>query len=365
MWNISNWISSLIGSAKDSDLSLLSTSGTNISKEITFADLQFRQSSVSIQSGKFELGQFLGPYRVQEFLGRGAFATIWLAEDHKGRKVALKIGLEKGGELVVGKCPEITGERIVDKVSPDVALASPFKFGEKSFPEPVVLGKAKIDQLIKQEGELLASNPHSNLVGLRDIFYAEGRPVLVEDYARGKTLRDKIRALEPIQLNWFLALTRALMDLEDAGLCCHGDLKPENIIIRPSGSIVMIDPAVSIAASDGEDLFQVTTQYYNPGLYSRSKIAEGNPDVIGMGVMLYEILTGTLPFEARWKHSGGALTTDEHRFQRSLDLSIPPPIGLNSNCPEELSRIALRAIQFSDYSLGDLEIDLVNFLRSA
>ena len=57
---------------------------------------------------------------------------------------------------------------------------------------------------------------HPNLVGVREMFEHDGRPVVVLDYVRGKTLREKIRALEGIRLNWFLTIVRALQKLAQA-----------------------------------------------------------------------------------------------------------------------------------------------------
>ena len=107
----------------------------------------------------------------------------------------------------------------------------------------------------------------------------------------------RIRALEGIRLNWFLSIIRALKKLEKRGqLAYHGDLKPENIIIKPSGSVVMIDPALR----DTERGLISTTPHYNPLILQSQKA-----DVMGIGVMLYEILTGTLPFdEVPWPYAG-------------------------------------------------------------
>ena len=131
-----------------------------------------------------------------------------------------------------------------------------------------------------------------------DCFVHEGRPIAVMEHVRGKTLREKIRALEGIRLNWFLTVVRALAEAATptGQLDYHGDLKPENIIIKPSGSVVMIDPAMR---ADERGVI-TTTPHYNPLLLRDSKA-----DVMGIGVMLYEILTGVLPFdEVPWQYAG-------------------------------------------------------------
>jgi serine/threonine protein kinase len=193
-------------------------------------------------------------------------------------------------------------------------------------------------------------------VRARELIEHEGRPVIVMDYVRGKTLREKIRALEGIRLNWFLSIVRALQRLEKSGtLGYHGDLKPENILVKPSGSVVMIDPAMR----DGHKHLISTTPHYNPLLLKSPKA-----DVMGIGVMLYEILTGTLPFdEVPWQFAGREQGGEIERLSLSYFLSYPPPKELNPSTPEPLAQMVYRCLTVPDYGLVELEADLVNFLR--
>ena len=149
---------------------------------------------------KLQAGEYLGTYRVQKFLGRGGFAYVYLAEDNQGRKVALKVGDVAGGGRYVTRFVEITDERSQEWISPDETP------GEAVFfrPDGVridFLDMHEIDALIRSEAELLGETKHPNLVKVRDTFEIEGRPVIVMDFVRGKTLREKIRALEGIRLN--------------------------------------------------------------------------------------------------------------------------------------------------------------------
>ncbi|MEX1024820.1 MAG: protein kinase [Planctomycetota bacterium] len=304
---------------------------------------------------KLEAGEYLGSYRVQKFLGRGGFAYVYQAEDEQGRKVALKIGDVAGGGRYVTRFVEITDERSQEWISPDEAP------GEAVFfrPDGVridFLDMHEIDGLLRAEAETLDLARSQNLVKVRDVFEIENRPVIVMDYVRGKTVREKIRALEGIRLNWFLAIVRALQKLKAAGqMAYHGDLKPENILVKPSGSVVMIDPA---HRQDGQNLIS-TTPHYNPLLLRTSKA-----DVMGIGVMLYEILTGTLPFEdVPWQFAGREQGGEVERLSLSYFLSYVPPRDLNPNTPEPLERITYRCLTVMDYDLPELEADLVEFLR--
>jgi serine/threonine protein kinase len=304
---------------------------------------------------RLETGETIGSYRISEFIARGGFACVYLAEDNRGQKVALKIGDLAGGGRYITRCMEVTSRRSPEWLSPDETPGEAIFFRADGV-RVDFLDLHEIDLLIRQEGELLKEAKSQNLVRARELIEHEGRPVIVMDYVRGKTLREKIRALEGIRLNWFLSIVRALQRLEKSGtLAYHGDLKPENILVKPSGSVVMIDPAMR----DGHKHLISTTPHYNPLLLKSPKA-----DVMGIGVMLYEILTGTLPFdEVPWQFAGREQGGEIERLSLSYFLSYPPPKELNPSTPEPLAQMVYRCLTVPDYGLVELEADLVNFLR--
>jgi serine/threonine protein kinase len=304
---------------------------------------------------KLAAGERIGSYRVLEFLARGGFALVYLAEDTEGRKVALKIGDVAGGGRYVTRFLEITSQRRPEGISPDETPAEAIFFRQDGV-RIDFLDVHEIDDLLRNEASMLGEVKNPNLVQLRECFSHEGRPVLAMEYARGKTLREKIRALEGIRLNWFLTIVRTLQKLNRSGqLAYHGDLKPENIVIKPSGSVVMLDPAMRI----DERGVITTTPHYNPLLLRESKA-----DVMGVGIMLYEILTGVLPFdEVPWQYAGREQGGEVERMSLSYFLSYPPPKDLNPNTPDALARIVYRCLTVPDYGLAELEKDLVDFLR--
>jgi len=285
---------------------------------------------------KLAAGERIGTYKVQEFLGRGGFALVYLATDQRGELVALKVGDVAGGGRYVTRFLDVSSERRPEGISPDETPAEAIFF-RKEGARVDFLDAGEIDCLVQDEARLLQGAHSQNLVGVRDCFRHEGRNVLVMDYVRGKTLREKIRALEGIRLNWFLTVVRSLQRLSRSGaLPYHGDLKPENLIVKPSGSVVMVDPAMRV--SDKGVI--TTTPHYNPLLLRESKA-----DVMGIGVMLYEILTGVLPFdEVPWSFAGREQGGEVERLSLSYFLSYPPPRDLNPNTPEPLSRIISSAV---------------------
>lgn len=304
---------------------------------------------------KLEAGERIGTYRVLEFLARGGFALVYLAEDQAGRKVALKIGDVAGGGRYVTRFLEITSQRRPEGISPDETPAEAIFFRQDGV-RIDFLDVHEIDELLRNEHALLEQSRSQNLIRVIETFEHEGRPIVAMEYARGKTLREKIRALEGIRLNWFLTIVRSLRRLADQGhLAYHGDLKPENIIVKPSGGVVMIDPALR---PDERDVI-TTTPHYNPLLLCSSKA-----DVMGIGIMLYEILTGVLPFDdVPWQYAGREQGGEVERLSLSYFLSYPPPRDLNPNTPEPLARIVYRCLIQPDYGLAELEQDLVDFLR--
>lgn len=304
---------------------------------------------------KLEAGERIGSYRVIEFLARGGFALIYLAENSSGEKVALKVGDVAGGGRYVTRFLEITNQRRPEGISPDETPAEAIFFRQDGV-RIDFLDVHEIDDLVRSEGETLRAAKSPNLVKVREVFNHEGRPIVALEYARGKTLREKVRALEGIRLNWFLTIVRSLQRLKKNGqLDYHGDLKPENILIKPSGSVVMIDPALRV----DERGVITTTPHYNPLLLRDSKA-----DVMGIGIMLYEILTGVLPFdEVPWSFAGREQGGEVERLSLSYFLSYPPAKELNPNTPDALSSIVYNCLIVPDYGLPELEKDLVDFLR--
>jgi serine/threonine protein kinase len=307
---------------------------------------------------KLAVGEVVQGYRITRFLGRGGFATVYLAQhEPTGNKVALKVGGASGGGRQVTRLLEVTARRTPEGISPD-ELPAEAVFFEPGGVRIDLFDEQEVQHLLRREGDLLANCQSEHLVAVQDRLTVDGNPVLVLDYVRGKTLREKIRSLEGIHLNWFLAIVRALVALKQAGsLDYHGDLKPENIVVKPSGKVVMLDPALRTA----EHRIVTTTPHYNPLLLTDSKA-----DVMAIGIMIYEILTGTLPFdEVPWEFAGRQSGGETQRLSLSYFFSYSPPHVLNPKTPEELERIVYRCITVPGYGLDQLKTDLEAFISKS
>jgi serine/threonine-protein kinase len=304
-----------------------------------------------------EAGLSVGKYRVTDFLGRGGFSLVYLAEDREtGERVALKFGDQNGGGRFVDRLAEVTPQRSPSAVSPDESPADAVFF-ESGSARIDFLDHREIDRLLLAEAETLRRGRSPHLVGLREVLRRESRPVLVLDHVRGKTLREKIRALEGIRLNWFLTIVRTLEKLRASGeLAYHGDLMPENVVVKPQGTVVMLDPVPSTGRGPVP-----ATLHYNPLLLRSPKA-----DVMAIGITLYEILTGALPFdEVPWEYAGTEGGGETVRLSLSYFLSYVPPRELNPNTPPDLERIVYRCLAVPEYGLEGLREDLIAFLRKA
>ena len=307
---------------------------------------------------KLAVGEVVQGYRITRFLGRGGFSSVYLAQNEdSGQKVALKVGHASGGGRQVTRLLEVTSRRTPEGISPD-ELPAEAVFFEPGGVRIDLFDDEEVRGMLRTEAEVLEGIEHDNMVRLADRLDVDGNPILVLDFIRGKTLREKIRNLEGVHLNWFLGIVRVLITLKDEGtLDYHGDLKPENIIVKPSGKVVLIDPAMRVP----DRRVVTTTPHYNPLLLVDSK-----GDVMALGIMIYEILTGTLPFdEVPWEFAGGRSGGETTRLSLSYFFSYCPPQMLNPKTPQLLERIIYRCITVPSYGLAELKADLEDFIGRA
>lgn len=312
------------------------------------------------ESSRVTVGEQVGPYRIQRFLGRGAFAGVYKAFDEQsGRVVALKLGEVRGGNSEVSRSLEVTSERRPDSISPDEFPGEAYIISDSGAYSRTSIQAQEIDALIVAEFERLQSM--NALVGPAFIGQEEhkGRPVLVTEFIPGLTLRDNLRNLRGIHLNWFHKLAGHLAEMEEEGLEGHGDLKPENVISPQgggNGTFRAVDPSVIMPHPEG--VLTTTTPFYNPMLAKSFRA-----DIHAIGIMIYEVLTGTLPFDnAPWEFSGATeemIKGDEEiNLSRSLFLSFTPPSALNPKTPPVLEEIIRSALLNTDYTMKQLYLDL-------
>jgi serine/threonine protein kinase len=302
-------------------------------------------------------GQRVGAYQITGFLGRGAFAQVHLAEHASGREVALKVGDVQGGGAFLPRFAEITFTREAGAISPDEAPAEALFLDPERGARAEVLDAHEVDELIENEAALLAQADGRGAPRLYELIRPEGRPVLVMERVQGVTLRERIRSLEGVKIAWLGRIAETLEGLVARGWTCHGDLKPENVMITEDERVYLIDPVPESCRADRV----VTTPCYNPFLRWDAK-----GDVQSLGIMLYELLACSLPFErAPWPLAGvGAhvRSEDDRRLSMALYLSYPPLREVNALTPAALDELVHRALCDGRFGLAEYRAAIERFL---
>jgi hypothetical protein len=195
-------------------------------------------------------------------------------------------------------------------------------------------------QKLSLEARLTSRIDHPNTVRILDFQRTgDGLWYLVMELVRGRSLRRYIeqRPLElELALRWFHQILSAIYAAHRAGVI-HGDLKPSNVLIDTSGAIErvkLIDFGPSPAMRDGTQVDTVcgTPQYMAPEL-ALGEPANEATDIYAAGVILYELLTGTVPYQG-----ATAFDTMKQHIER------PVAIAAERGAPAELSAVAQRAM---------------------
>ena len=154
-----------------------------------------------------------------------------------------------------------------------------------------------------QEYEIIRSIRHPNVVHILDLGVTDHYAYLVMEYfARGDLRGQMRRALEPKRaLGYALAIAQALEAIHSAGIL-HRDLKPGNVMLRDDGSLALIDfglakhRALEMEITDKGMIFG-TPHYMSPE-QGHGRVVDARADLYALGIILYEMLTGTKPFDA-------------------------------------------------------------------
>ena len=186
------------------------------------------------------------------------------------------------------------------------------------------------DQLerFRREARAVAQLSHPHIVGVIDAGEDDSRPYIVFEYVEGETLKDRIRRLGrlpiPEAVAYAIEIARAL-GAAHARHIVHRDVKPQNVLIDHEGSAKVTDFGIARTleedglTADGRVLG--TTDYVSPE-QALGQHVTGQSDLYSLGVVLYEMLTGEVPFTGREPGGGG----DEARARgRSPTCSASAP----------------------------------------
>jgi serine/threonine protein kinase/Tol biopolymer transport system component len=243
------------------------------------------------------IGTTVSHYKVIEKLGAGGMGEVFLAEDAKlDRKVALKF-------LPPGMASD-----------PDV--------------------KARF----MQEAKAASALNHPNVCTIHDIQEHEGQMYIVMEYVDGATLADKKNQLSVKKAVEIVAqVADGLAAAHEKGIV-HRDIKAENIMLRSDGIAQVMDfglaklRGVSRLTKEGSTVG--TTAYMSPEAIQGHDL-DYRTDLYSLGVVLFELLTGRLPFDA--VHETAVM-------YEIVNVDAPPPTALRSELDPELDRIVLECL---------------------
>jgi len=181
----------------------------------------------------------------------------------------------------------------------------------------------------KREAQAAARLSHPNIVNIYDVGEENSRHYIVMEYVDGMTLKDWIDLYGPLDWKEAVRVAREVADAlghaHQLGLV-HCDIKPHNILIGKNGRIKVTDFGIARAISSatmtmGGNIFG-SIHYFSPE-QARGKLMDGKSDLYSLGILLYEMLTGKVPFEADTPIATALLHLQEEVPHLPADAGLP------------------------------------------
>ncbi|TML96445.1 MAG: Stk1 family PASTA domain-containing Ser/Thr kinase, partial [Actinobacteria bacterium] len=242
---------------------------------------------------------FDGRYRIQRKLGTGGMANVYLAEDEVlGRRVAIKI--------------------LNDRHAGDDQFVERFR----------------------REAKNAASLSHPNIVSIYDRGEAEGTYYIAMEYLDGRSLKELIVARGPAPIHLAVDYARqilAAIRFAHRNGIVHRDIKPHNVLVDGEGRLKVTDFGIARAgASQMTEAGSIigTAQYLSPE-QAKGAPVDQTSDLYSVGVVLYELLTGVVPFSG---------DTPVEIAMKHLSTVPAPPSAKRADVPRDLDLVVMRAL---------------------
>ena len=166
---------------------------------------------------------------------------------------------------------------------------------------PLFSDTEEFSERFLDEGRLLAAVRHSNIITIHDIGISDGFHYIAMEYVEGGDLGEKIKAgLDTAQATAYIETLASCLSLAHEKHIVHRDIKPANILFRDDGTLLLTDFGIAKQLTSGKELTatgaMVGSPHYLSPEQAQGKTVDGRADIYSLGVMYYEMLTGTRPF---------------------------------------------------------------------
>ena len=204
------------------------------------------------------------------------------------------------------------------------------------------LGNEDFIRRFKNESKAIAVLSHPNIVKVYDVSFGDRIQYIVMEYIDGITLKEYLDQQKEVKwkeaIHFTVQILRALQHAHEKGIV-HRDIKPQNIMLLQDGTIKVTDFGIA-RFSRGETRTMtdkaIGSVHYIAPEQARGDLTDEKADIYSVGVMLYEMITGQLPFEADNAVSVAIM---------QLQADPRPPRDINPAIPDGLEEITLKAMQ--------------------
>ncbi len=265
-----------------------------------------------------------GRYEIQEVIGVGGMAVVYKAYDNiDDRTVAVKILKEE------------------------------------------YLANEEFRRRFKNESKAIAVLSHPNIVKVFNVSYGDRLQYIVMEHVEGITLKEYIEQQGKLGIketvHFTMQILRALQHAHDKGIV-HRDIKPQNILLLSNGNIKVTDFGIArFSYSDTKTMTDsaIGSVHYISPEQARGDTTDARADIYSVGVVMYEMLTGQLPFQS-----------DNSVSVALMQLQSDPkrPRELNSSIPVGLEQIVMHAMQKNSkdryQAAAEMLLDIEEFKRN-
>ena len=242
-----------------------------------------------------------GRYEILEIIGVGGMAVVYKAHDNQeNRTVAVKIL------------------------------------------KPEFVSNEEFLRRFKNESKAIAMLSHPNIVKVYDVSFGDLIQYIVMEYIEGITLKEYIEQRGSLRwkdaVHFTIQILKGLQHAHDKGIV-HRDVKPQNIMVLPDGTIKVTDFGIArFARSDQRTITDkaIGSVHYISPEQARGEKTDEKSDIYSLGVILYEMITGQMPFQAE-----SAVSVAIMQLQREPKT----PTEINGSIPMGLEQITMHAMQ--------------------